>query len=89
MPSTLKIEPELVSRGPYAVVRHPIYAGILLAIVGSALVVGFFWWLLVLAICCPYFLYSAVREEQLMTQEFPGRYPAYKRRTKMLIPFVF
>jgi protein-S-isoprenylcysteine O-methyltransferase Ste14 len=87
MPMTVKLEPQLVSRGPYAFVRHPIYLGMLIATFGSALVMGIFW--LFMAVLCLYFLYSAANEEKLMTKEFPDQYPAYKLRTKMLIPFVF
>jgi len=86
-PMTLKADPELVSNGPYALVRHPIYAGILLAVVGTALVIGPVW-LLVVVIVCAYFLYAAAQEERLLTEAFPLEYPAYKRRTKMLIPFI-
>ncbi|MGI8553011.1 MAG: methyltransferase family protein [Dehalococcoidia bacterium] len=87
MPATLKMEPELVSNGPYALVRHPIYAGILMAIVGTALVAGMSGFV-VFVVLCTYFLHSATKEEKFMTKEFPGRYADYKHRTKMLIPFV-
>ena len=43
MPMTEKDEPELVVTGPYRYVRHPIYSGLLLAIVGTALATNFFW----------------------------------------------
>lgn len=88
MPATFKAEPALVSTGPYAVVRHPIYGGIILAMVGTALVVGLAW-LVVCILMAAYFLFSAVQEEQFMINAFPGDYPAYKHRTKMVIPFIF
>ena len=87
-PMTVKAEPELVAHGPYAVVRHPIYAGILVAQMGTALVIGPLW-LVVVAVFGGYFWYSATREEQLMTQAFPQQYPAYQQRTKRLIPFLY
>ncbi len=87
MPMSRKQQPELVTTGPYAVVRHPIYAGILLAIVGSAIGLSMFW-LLALVAAVPYFVYSARREERLMAEEFPEQYPAYMRRTKMLLPWL-
>ncbi|MDH6108557.1 protein-S-isoprenylcysteine O-methyltransferase Ste14 [Kitasatospora sp. MAP12-15] len=86
-PMSQKADPELVTTGPYSSVRHPIYSGILLAMIGSALAVSLYW-LVALALVGPYFLYSAVVEERYMTRLFPEQYPAYQRSTKMLIPFV-
>lgn len=88
MPMSVKEHPELVTRGPYAYVRHPIYTGTLLAMFASALATGA-WWLGVFAVSAVYFVYSATQEEKMMAQTFPDRYPAYKARTKMLIPFIF
>lgn len=87
MPMSLQEGHELVTTGPYARVRHPIYTGILLAMLGSALTVGAAWFI-PFVIFCVYFVYSAKTEEKLMMQQFPNEYPAYKERTKMLVPFV-
>ncbi len=87
MPMTKKAEPELVTSGPYRFVRHPIYSGLLLAIVGTALATNVYWFI-ALGIVGIYFLYSARVEERLMTTAFPVVYPSYRARTKMLIPFV-
>ncbi len=87
MPMTTKDEPELVTSGPYRLVRHPIYSGILLAMLGTALATNIYW-LIALAVVGAYFLYSARVEERLMTTTFPGAYPGYRAHTKMLIPFV-
>jgi protein-S-isoprenylcysteine O-methyltransferase Ste14 len=87
MPMTQKAEPELVTSGPYRLIRHPIYSGILLAMAGSALASDLLW-LIVLAVCAAYFIYSATVEERNMTAIFPTTYPTYKAGTKMLIPFV-
>jgi protein-S-isoprenylcysteine O-methyltransferase Ste14 len=87
MPMSLKENPELVTTGPYAFVRHPIYTGVLLAMLGCAFGAGL-WWLAIFVAAGMYFIYSAVVEEKLMVQQFPNQYPDYKKRTKMLIPFV-
>jgi protein-S-isoprenylcysteine O-methyltransferase Ste14 len=88
MPMSLRQGHELVTSGPYAYVRHPIYSGIMLAMIGSALAVGLLW-LALFVLYFAYFLFSARTEEKMMLAQFPGAYPAYRRRTKMLIPFVF
>lgn len=87
-PMTQKLEPELVTTGPYRLVRHPIYSGILTAGIGTA--VGLSWfWLIAVGLAAIYFIYSAVVEERYLTKRFPVEYPAHKRATKMLVPFVF
>src|SRR3954451_774203 len=87
-PMTQKNEPELVTTGPYRLVRHPIYVGILVAGVGTAVALS--WpWLTAVVLGGSYFVYSAVVEERYMTEQFPDTYPAYKRSTKMFVPFVF
>jgi protein-S-isoprenylcysteine O-methyltransferase Ste14 len=85
MPMSRKEEPHLVTSGPYALIRHPIYTGLMLAMLGSAMGVNVFWALL-LVLIGPYFLYSARREEAVMLQLFPEQYAAYIARTGMLAP---
>ena len=87
-PMSQKLEPELVTSGPYQVVRHPIYSGILLAGLATALALNWHWLYFDL-FAGIYFIYSATVEERFLTEKFPGEYPAYRRGTKMLIPFVF
>jgi protein-S-isoprenylcysteine O-methyltransferase Ste14 len=87
-PMTQKADPELVTSGPYRLVRHPIYAGVLVAGVGSAIALNWLW-LIGVALAGAYFVYSARVEERYMTEKFPDAYPVYKRSTKMLLPFVF
>ena len=87
-PMTQKDDPELVTSGPYHLVRHPIYSGFLAAGVGTA--VALIWlWLTPVALAGVYFLYSATVEERYMAEQFPVSYPLYKRSTKMLLPFIF
>lgn len=88
MPMTQKQDPELVTSGPYKYIRHPIYSGILIAVIGSILASSIFW-IFVFIIQAPFFIYSCFYEDRLMLKTFPKVYPEYKARTKMLIPFIF
>lgn len=88
MPMSEKAEPELVRTGPYRSIRHPIYSGILLALVGTAVAVSLYW-LMGVAVLGAYFAYSALIEERNMTRLLPDQYPDYKRSTRMLVPFIF
>jgi protein-S-isoprenylcysteine O-methyltransferase Ste14 len=87
MPMTQKDEPELVTSGPYKLVRHPIYSGILLGLLGTSLATDMYW-LIAVGVMGGYFLYSARVEERLMTTSFPTTYPDYRAKTKMLIPYL-
>jgi protein-S-isoprenylcysteine O-methyltransferase len=85
---TIKEQHELIQSGPYRIVRHPIYTGLLLAYVSTAIVhgelrgfVGFF--LLLLG-----FGLKLRMEETFMVQQFGNAYLDYKRRVKALVPFV-
>ena len=86
-PMTLRQEPELVVSGPYAWVRHPIYAGAILAMIGT----GFlnFWWFFIAAAGGIFYMRSALVEERDMERAFPDVYPAYKARTWRLVPYIF
>jgi protein-S-isoprenylcysteine O-methyltransferase Ste14 len=82
-----RAEPELVTSGPYRFVRHPIYSGLVLAMLGTALVNNLLGLILV-AVRVAYFYYSRTVEERKLTATFPQAYPEYKSHTKMLIPFL-
>ena len=87
-PMSEKEDPELVTTGPYRWVRNPIYSGLILAMLGTAVAVNIQW--LVVAIpVSGFFVYSAVMEARYMATRFPDTYPAYQDSTKMLIPYVF
>jgi protein-S-isoprenylcysteine O-methyltransferase Ste14 len=87
-PMTQKDEPEMVTSGPYHLVRHPIYSGILVAGVGTAVALNWLW-LIVVGLAGVYFIYSATVEERYLTEQFPDAYPEYRRSTRMLVPFIF
>ena len=84
-PMTQKDEPELVTGGPYHLVRHPIYSGILVAGTGTAVALSWTW-LIAVGLAAVFFVYSATVEERYLTEQFPDAYPAYVRSTKMLLP---
>jgi protein-S-isoprenylcysteine O-methyltransferase Ste14 len=87
MPMTRRAEPELVTSGPYRFIRHPIYTGLLIAMLGSVLVNNLLG-LIVVAVLVAYFYYCGTVEERNLAAAFPSAYPEYRGRTKMLIPFV-
>lgn len=87
-PMTEKQAPDLVTTGPYRWIRNPIYSGLILAGIGTALALNLYW-LVVVAIAGGYFVFSAVMEQRYMAATFPDTYPEYQRSTKMLIPYVF
>lgn len=87
-PMSQRAQPELVTSGPYRWVRNPIYSGIILAMVGTAIAVNVDWFVVVVLLG-GFFVYSAFAEERFLAAEFPDTYPAYKRSSKRLIPFVF
>src|SRR5690349_5361617 len=87
MPMSQKVDPELVTTGPYRSIRHPIYSGIILAMIGTTIAVSLYW-LIAVVVVGAYFLYSAIVEERSMARLFPDSYPEYKRSTKMLIPHI-
>jgi protein-S-isoprenylcysteine O-methyltransferase Ste14 len=87
-PMSQKDEPELVTSGPYRYVRHPIYSGILVAGVGTAIALSWLW-LVAVVLAGAYFVYSATVEERYLTEQFPTAYPDYRNSTRMLVPFVF
>jgi protein-S-isoprenylcysteine O-methyltransferase Ste14 len=87
MPMSQKDDPELVTTGPYRSIRHPIYSGIILAMIGTTIAASLYW-LIAVVLLGAYFIYSAIVEERFMARRFPDSYPEYKRSTKMLIPFI-
>lgn len=85
---TLKRDHELIVVGPYRWVRHPIYTGILLALVGTALAVGEWRALLGVAIAAAAFWRKLTIEEAVMRRQFGEAYARYAKRTPALVPFL-
>lgn len=84
----MKENHELVTSGPYRYVRHPIYTGMTTALFGSALVGGPAW-LITFIVFLIIFILRIPKEEGYMMKLFPDQYPAYRARTKALIPGVW
>ena len=80
---------ELIERGPYRLVRHPIYTGLLLAIFGTCLAGGRVWNLSVVVMAALLVIVKLKSEEALLTHQFPDAYPQYQRRVKTIIPFLY
>lgn len=78
---------ELVTRGPYRLVRHPIYAGVILATAGWALMRTSLVGLALVAVLVAFFDRKSRREEEWLSKAYPD-YAAYQRRVRKLVPWV-
>jgi protein-S-isoprenylcysteine O-methyltransferase Ste14 len=85
----VKVGHTLITSGPYRSVRHPIYSGMTLALVGTALATGAPYGFVGLALILFGFLVRVRLEEALMRKTFPGEYDDYSRHTARLIPGVY
>lgn len=85
----IKQDHELVTRGPYSFVRHPIYTGLLAMFLGTALALGDGAAFLGTVLTGLGFWIKLRFEEQLMLKRFPRDYPDYQARVKRLIPFLW
>jgi protein-S-isoprenylcysteine O-methyltransferase Ste14 len=80
---------KLIDTGPYALVRHPMYAGALVLLGGTPLALGSFWGLAALPPFVAVIIWRLLDEEALLAQQLPG-YAAYRSKTRYrLIPFVW
>jgi protein-S-isoprenylcysteine O-methyltransferase Ste14 len=85
---TIKEGHQLIQSGPYAVVRHPIYSGFLVAFLGTALALGQVRGLAAWVLAFLGWRLKSRLEEKFMEQRFGAEYTAYQRRVKGLIPFI-
>ncbi len=83
---TIKQDHQLIRTGPYARLRHPIYSGIILAAIGSAVVID--QWRCVLGVCLVLMGYciKARKEETMLTQQFGDAFREHQKQTGFLIP---
>ena len=86
---TVKQDHTLIRTGPYAVVRHPIYAGFLLAILGTTIAIGEIRGLAATVSALIGMKLKAQLEEEFMMEQFGEEYAQYKREVKGIIPFVW
>lgn len=85
---TVKEDHELIRTGPYGIVRHPIYTGLLFAILGSAVAFGEWRGLLAFGFLTLAFVFKLRREERFMSESFPNDYARYRAEVPVLIPFI-
>jgi len=85
---TIKQQHELIQDGPYSLVRHPIYSGFLLALLGTAMVRGELHGLIGFALAALGWTFKLRTEEAFLAQQFGNAYLDYKQRVKALVPFV-
>jgi protein-S-isoprenylcysteine O-methyltransferase Ste14 len=86
---TIKQDHELITTGPYAVARHPIYTGILTGLLGTAIALSQVRGFIVLALFFLAFCIKLRMEEQWMRSQFGDTYVAYSRQTAALVPYLF
>jgi protein-S-isoprenylcysteine O-methyltransferase Ste14 len=85
---TVKKDHTLIRNGPYSFVRHPIYSGLLLAMLGTAVAEGEIRGFVAIAMALFAWWGKSLVEEQFMTEQFGAEYTEYQHRVKRLIPFV-
>jgi protein-S-isoprenylcysteine O-methyltransferase Ste14 len=83
---TLKEDHQLIRFGPYAYVRHPIYSGLLLAMAGTALVVGEWRAVVAFLLALVELSRKAAKEEALLATEFGDQYGEYRKQAGFLTP---
>jgi protein-S-isoprenylcysteine O-methyltransferase Ste14 len=85
---TFKADHELIKTGPYRFVRHPIYTGLLIMSLGTAIEIGQLHCWLSVPVTALGFWIKLSQEERLLLRHFPDDYPAYQKQVKALVPFI-
>lgn len=85
---TFKQDHELIQSGPYALVRHPIYTGLIVMALGTAINVGRPLGFVLFVGLCGGLWWKARQEERIMSRHFPNAYADYRARVHAIIPFV-
>jgi len=85
----LAADHRVISTGPYALVRHPMYAGGLVMLLGMPIALGSWWGVLVLVAMLPALIWRMIDEERFLARNLPG-YPEYRKRVKhRLLPLIW
>jgi protein-S-isoprenylcysteine O-methyltransferase Ste14 len=85
---TIKQDHELIQRGPYQIVRHPIYTGMLVGMLGTAIIYGIARCFVGVPLVGLAFWLKMQIEERFMVQQFGAQYVHYRQQVRALIPFV-
>jgi protein-S-isoprenylcysteine O-methyltransferase Ste14 len=85
---TFKEDHELIESGPYALARHPIYTGLIVMALGTAMNYGRAIGFVLLVSLCGGLWWKARQEERVIGRHFPDAYAEYKTRVRAIIPFV-
>jgi protein-S-isoprenylcysteine O-methyltransferase Ste14 len=85
---TLKEGHRLIRTGPYALVRHPIYTGVITGLAGTAIALGELRGVIAVVLLTVAFLFKSRREERFMVKEFRDEYVQYQREVGALVPFL-
>ncbi len=89
--ATIEVNPEqkVISTGPYALVRHPMYAGSIVMLTGIPFALGSWWGLFIIILMMPAFIWRLLDEERFLAKNLPG-YVEYKHKVRYrLIPYVW
>jgi protein-S-isoprenylcysteine O-methyltransferase Ste14 len=84
----LKENHELIGRGPYRLVRHPIYTGLLAMLLATWMEQGHIAGAIGLVLAFASFWIKSNNEEEVMRKQFPEQYADYTERVKRIIPFI-
>ena len=80
---------EVISTGPYAIVRHPMYTGVLIMVLGVPLALGSWWGLAIIALVLPVLMWRILDEEQLLAKDLTG-YKEYEQKVRYrLVPYLW
>ena len=80
---------KVISTGPYALVRHPMYASASLYLIGTPLALGSYWGLLVLVGMMPFLIWRLFDEERFLANHLPGYREYQKRVQHRLVPYIW
>jgi protein-S-isoprenylcysteine O-methyltransferase Ste14 len=86
---TLKQDHTLVRSGPYRIVRHPIYTGLLAALLGTAIAIGELRCFVGVTVAAIVWKIKSISEEKFMLQQFGEQYGRYRAQVKALVPYIW